>query len=114
MIFIVYEGRKSVFMKKSNGITLIALVVTIVVLLILAAVSINMLIGENGIVTKARTAKDNYETAKSEEQANLDYVAGRMEDLTEGTGDSSSRNKSSNNCWNICRTNSRARTNKSS
>ena len=39
-------------MKKSNkGITLIALVVTIVVLLILAAISINLVLGENGIIS---------------------------------------------------------------
>ena len=43
--------------KKEQGITLIALVVTIVVLLILAGVSIAMLIGENGIITRASEAK---------------------------------------------------------
>ena len=42
---------------KEKGITLIALVVTIVVLLILAGVSISMLIGENGIITQAQKAK---------------------------------------------------------
>lgn len=45
-------------MKKQNGITLIALVVTIIVLLILAGVSITMVTGENGIITKARNAKE--------------------------------------------------------
>ena len=45
-------------LKGSNGITLIALVITIIVLLILAAVSIATLTGENGILTKAQTAKD--------------------------------------------------------
>ena len=44
-------------MKKENAITLIALVVTIVVLLILAATSISMLAGENGIITQAQDAK---------------------------------------------------------
>ena len=43
-------------MKMNKGITLIALVVTIVVLLILAAVSISMLGGENGIITQAQNA----------------------------------------------------------
>ena len=43
--------------KQERGITLIALVVTIVVLLILAAVSISMLGGENGIITQAQNAK---------------------------------------------------------
>ena len=44
--------------RKESGITLIALVVTIVVLLILAGVSISMLIGENGIITQARTSEN--------------------------------------------------------
>ena len=44
-------------MRKDNGITLIALVVTIVVLLILATVSISMLTGENGVITQAARAK---------------------------------------------------------
>ena len=42
--------------KKESGITLIALVVTIVVLIILAGVSISMLTGENGIITQAQQA----------------------------------------------------------
>ncbi len=42
------------FLKETNGITLIALVVTIVVLLILASVSISMLLGDNGIIKNAR------------------------------------------------------------
>lgn len=45
-------------MKEQKGITLIALVITIIVLLILAGVSIAMLTGENGILTKATTAKE--------------------------------------------------------
>ena len=44
-------------MKNNKGITLIALVVTIIVLLILAAVSIAMLTGENGILTNATKSK---------------------------------------------------------
>ena len=44
--------------KNERGITLIALVVTIVVLLILAAVSISMLTGENGIIKKASETKE--------------------------------------------------------
>lgn len=44
-------------LKKNNGITLIALVITIIVLLILAAVSIATLTGENGVLTKADVAR---------------------------------------------------------
>ena len=58
--------------KKQQGITLIALVVTIIVLIILAAVSIAMVIGDNGIITQAqRAAKETANsTIASEEQMN--------------------------------------------
>ena len=44
-------------MKNNNGITIIALVITIIVLLLLAGISISMLSGENSIITKAKDAK---------------------------------------------------------
>jgi type II secretory pathway pseudopilin PulG len=43
-------------LKNSQGITLVALIVTIIVLLILAGVSINLVVGENGILNKAQNA----------------------------------------------------------
>ncbi len=57
--------------KEKNGITLIALVVTIIVLIILAGVSINMLVGENGIITQAQKAKEETEQAKEDELRRL-------------------------------------------
>ena len=57
--------------KQERGITLIALVVTIVVLLILAAVSISMLGGENGIITQAQNAKLESRAGEVEEKVNL-------------------------------------------
>ena len=60
-------------MKEKKGITLIALVVTIVILLILAAVSISMLTGENGIITQAKRAKEETERASREEELRLAY-----------------------------------------
>ena len=56
---------------KERGITLVALVVTIIVLIILAGVSIAMLVGENGIITQARRAAQETEQAKKEEAAGL-------------------------------------------
>jgi len=57
-------------MKKDKGITLIALVVTIVVLIILATISINIVFSENGIIKKAQLAKDIQANAtKAEEEA---------------------------------------------
>ena len=61
-------------MKSSKGITLIALVITIIVLLILAAVTIATLTGENGILTKATTAKDNTQKEEEKEQMRLAYA----------------------------------------
>ena len=58
-------------MKKNKGITLIALVVTIVVLLILAAVSISMLTGENGVITQAQRARTENRGGTVEERVNL-------------------------------------------
>ena len=57
--------------KEQKGITLIALVVTIIVLIILAGVSINMLVGENGIINMAQRAKNETEQAAKDEQQAL-------------------------------------------
>ena len=63
---------KKVFKRKNSGITLIALVITIIVLLILAGVSIAMLTGQNGILTQAQKAKSETENAAKNEAAILD------------------------------------------
>ena len=57
--------------KKEKGITLIALVITIIVLLILAGVSIAMLTGDNGILTQATEAKEENIKGKEKEQIKL-------------------------------------------
>lgn len=61
--------------KNMKGITLIALVVTIVILLILAGVSLNLVLGNNGIVNKAKDAKEVTARARAEESVALE-VAG--------------------------------------
>ena len=66
-------------MKKEKGITLIALVVTIIVLIILAGVSINLVLGENGIVNKAQKAKENMELAQIEEEKELNELYAQLE-----------------------------------
>ena len=67
-------------MKKDvKGITLIALVITIIVLLILAAVSIAMLTGENGLLQKATKAKEENKLAQAKEQINLMLQEYRIE-----------------------------------
>ena len=70
----------------TKGITLIALVVTIIILIILAGVSISLVLGENGIVNKAKKAKENTELAKNDEETMLNELAKQIEEGTsEGT-----------------------------
>ena len=71
-------------MRNNKGITLVALVVTIVVLLILAGVSINLVLGDNGIVKRAQDAKNKTE----EDLANTQEVMNQMTDeITEAIGE---------------------------
>ena len=56
---------------KNKGITLIALVVTIVVLLILVGITIGSLTSDNGVIKEARTAKEKAEIAGVEEQIEM-------------------------------------------
>lgn len=51
---------------QNKGITLIALIITIIILLILAGVTINVLIGENGLFSIAKKAGKSYEEARGE------------------------------------------------
>ena len=61
----------------NKGITLIALVITIIVLLILAGVSIAMLTGENGVLTKATESKEQTGIAQEKEEITLAYSAAK-------------------------------------
>lgn len=73
--------------RNKNGVTLIALIVTIIILLIIASVSIAFLSGENGILNKAQSAKEEQARAEAEEQLKLklsDYLVNNLggSDLT--------------------------------
>ena len=59
-------------LKNKKGITLIALVVTIVVLLILAGVTLNLLLDENGIISKSKDARNKWAEAQEKEQKEMD------------------------------------------
>ena len=63
--------------KNKKGITLIALVITIIVLLILAGIAISMLSGENGIINKAVKARNGMDEAKAIECIKLSMTAAR-------------------------------------
>ena len=62
---------KKILKEKEKGITLIALVITIVILLILAGVSIAMLTGDNGIITRANEASEKTKKSNAEEQVDI-------------------------------------------
>ena len=68
--------------KMSSGITLIALVVTIIVLLILAGISITMLTGDNGILNRAGEAKNITEEKQIIEEAKMDIMSTQASKLT--------------------------------
>ena len=73
--------------KQEKGITLIALVVTIVVLLILAGVSISLVLNNNGVISKAKDAKNQYAEAQTNEEKHFnevtDWIDTKVGDTTE-------------------------------
>ena len=72
--------------KQVKGITLIALVVTIIVLLILAGVAISLTIGQNGIFARAQNAVNVYEQAATNEQSGLGKAEDIMDEYLNGNG----------------------------
>ena len=76
-------------MKKQRGITLIALVITIVVLLILAGVSISMVVGNNGILTQATDSVSQNKEAVVKEEMELAWASAETEFMKEYTKDTS-------------------------
>ena len=77
--------------KQVKGITLIALVVTIIVLLILAGIALNLTIGENGLFTRAQNAANTWQLAEQNEQNAMNNLASWMDSVTgsgngQGTG----------------------------
>ncbi len=75
--------------KEQKGITLIALVVTIIVLLILAGVTIAMLTGQNGILTNAQKARETTSQAEAEEKINMTLNAIKTEIFVQQVDDKS-------------------------
>ena len=78
--------------QENKGITLIALVVTIVVLIILATVSINAVLGQNGIIGKAKQAKESYEKSVKAEDTAMQKLLNEMAQYdTSGSGGGSTK-----------------------
>ena len=71
--------------KNQRGITLVALVVTIVVLLILAGVSINLVLGNNGIIAKAKEAQRKSAEASQNDLIGMNELAQQLEEQINGS-----------------------------
>ena len=72
------------FPTSNTAITLVALVITIIVLLILAGITLNMVIGENGIFAKASSAKNKTEVAQYEEELRMSVLEMQTDSATSG------------------------------
>lgn len=64
--------------KQEKGITLIALIITIVIMLILAGITIKLAIDDNGVIDNAKEAKDQYEQAQADEDSGLNDLSSEM------------------------------------
>jgi uncharacterized repeat protein (TIGR02543 family) len=78
-------------LKNSQGITLVALIVTIIVLLILAGVSINLVVGENGILNKAQNAVKENRKATAKEEIALAWAACEADYMSEWVNNQSAQ-----------------------
>ena len=70
--------------KNNKGITLVALVITVIILIILAGVSINMIAGQDGIFDLSKKARENYIASQEEEQRGLNELIEEMLEPGEG------------------------------
>ena len=90
------KERKNFIMKMTNeqliknkkGITLIALVVTVVVLLILAGISINMIFSQDGIIDKAHNVKNTAEEAQKSDEEAINSLLNQLDEIVNSEGGS--------------------------
>ena len=80
------EVKKNIISKllKNNGITLVALVVTIIILLIMAGVTISIVTGNDGLFNHAKNAKETYDKDQTRDGIRLAYSAAVVKDMTSG------------------------------
>ena len=76
------EMRKII--RKAKGVTMLALVVTIIVLLILAAITLSLAVGENGIIKRAQLARDKAKNASIAEEEAMNLAAGEIDNAGSG------------------------------
>ena len=87
-----FESNLSFLCANEKGITLLALILTVVIMIILAAVTINVALGEGGLVDQAKWAAEQTANSTKSEHEQLDDVADQINDIIAGigTGDTNS------------------------
>ena len=87
-----FQNNLSFLCANEKGITLLALILTVVIMIILAAVTINVALGEGGLVDQAKWAAEQTANSTKSEQEQLDDVASQINDIIAGigTGDTNS------------------------
>ena len=93
-IFLLQKDNSRAYCRNAQGITLIALVVTIVVLLILAGITIGLVFGPNGVVKKAQEAANKTNEAVINEQSQINELAEYMENMLNTIGGGSTPEES--------------------
>jgi len=92
--------KREKIMERNGGITLVALVVTIVVLLILAGISLNLVLGQNGIVSRAQDARNQTVEGQVNTEKAVNALTDEMEDLiseNDNSGNSSNSGSDTGN-----------------
>ena len=72
--------------RKAKGVTMLALAVTIIVLLILAAITLSLAVGENGIIKRAKLARDKAKNASIAEEEAMNTAVGEIDNAEGGSG----------------------------
>ena len=73
---------KKVNLKEAKGITLVALVITVIILLILAGVALSLVIGENGLIAKSKKTVEKYKDKSTDEKWQLEDFEAGMEEIS--------------------------------
>ena len=80
------ESEVKILIRKENGITLLALIITVVIMIILAAVTINVTLGDGGLVQQAKHAAEQTANATKSEQEQLEDAASKVNEIIAGIG----------------------------
>ena len=81
MVFIMEKIKNN-----KRGVTLLALIITVVIMLILAAVTINVTLGDGGLIDQAKHAAEKTQEATREEQEQLDDLTSQLNEIISGIG----------------------------